>query len=187
MQHSWDAMRRELGGGGGTTQDGVGVATHVRKPGYSCTSPTRLLIPDRKLASSHRHMRHYVALLSWPVLTACLSFATPAAARPAHCFNVLSSLSPPRARAARSHLSSSWHTTSVTNQDNADVDRANRCIMFMLLSVCPETPPHACRSVALSPSLAAISIPRSFAHSLARQNAQHAALLATKAGRRTVV
>jgi hypothetical protein len=139
MQHSWDAMRRELGGGGGTTQDGVGVATHVRKPGYSCTSPTRLLIPDRKLASSHRHMRHYVALLSWPVLTACLSFATPAAARPAHCFNVLSRLSPPRARAARSHLGSSWHTTSVTNQDNADVDRANRCIMFMLLSVCSET------------------------------------------------
>lgn len=138
MQHSWDAMRRELGGGGGTTQDGVGVATHVRKPGYSCTSPTRLLIPDRKLASSHRHMRHYVALLSWPVLTAGLSFATPAAARPAHCLNVLSALSPPRSSSAEPPWFQLAHLVG-TNQDNADVDRDNRCIMFMLLSVCPET------------------------------------------------
>ena len=30
------------------------VATHVRTPGYSCTSPSRLRIPDRTLASSHR-------------------------------------------------------------------------------------------------------------------------------------
>jgi len=70
-------------------------------------------------------MRQHVA-----VLTACL-FATPAAARSAHCFNVHSRH---RARAARSHLGSSRHTTSVPIR-TMQADRAIRSVM--LLTVCP--------------------------------------------------
>ena len=152
-------MRRELGGGGGTTQDGVGVATHVRKPGYSCTSPTRLLIPDRKLASSHRHMRQYVALLSWPVLTACLSFATPAAARSAHCFNVLSLH---RARAARRHLGSSRHTTSVPirTMQTLTVLIGVPCSRYFLSVRKPSTCLPTCSFHVISLSLSLCLLPR---------------------------
>lgn len=113
-----------------------GVATHVRKPGYSCTSPSRLLIPDRKLASSHRHMRQYVALLSCPVLTACLWFCHPCCREVCALFQ--RPLSPPRSSSEKPPWFQLAHHVG-TNQDNADVDCANRCTMFTLLSVCPET------------------------------------------------
>ena len=47
--------------------------------------------------------------------------------------------------------------------------------------------PSACRPTCSFLALSAISLPRPFAHSLARQNAQRAALPATKAGCRTIV
>ena len=129
-------------------------------------------------------MRQHVAVPSRPVLTACLCACLPALRHPCcreACALFQRPLSRPRARAARSHLGSSWHTLSVPIRA-MQTDCANRCIMFMSLSDCPET---LHMPVALSPS--AISLPRPFAHSLARQNAQRAALPATKAGRRTVV
>ena len=159
-------------------------AIHV-PPTYSCTSPLGLLMSDRKITSwaATDRQTHETTCHS-PVVT---SLATPAAAaRSAHRFNVLS---PDRARAARSHLGSSWHTTSVPIR-TMQVDGANRwCIMFMLLSVYSETiPPHACRPLAFSLHISnTLSLPRPFAHGLARQNVERAALLATKAGRRTVV
>ena len=73
-----------------------------------------------------------------------------------------------------------------TNQDNAD--RLCCSVYHVHVTFCLSgNPPHACRPVALSPSPSVIALPRPFAHSLARQDAQRAALPATKAGRRTVV
>jgi len=94
-----------------------------------------------------------------------------------------------RARAARSHLGSSRHTTSVPirTMQTLTVIIGVPCSCYFLSVRKPFDPPHACRPVAFSPSPSAISFPRPFAHSLARQNAQRAALPATKAGRRTVV
>lgn len=85
----WDAMR------GWWTRV---VATHVRRQAILARRPLGCY---RSRASSHRHETTCRSPDSLP-------FATPAPARPAHCFNVLCV---DRARAARRHLGSSWHTT----------------------------------------------------------------------------
>ena len=156
MQHSWDAMRREPGVVV-VEEKQHGVATHVRTPGYSCTSPSRLRIPDRKLASSHRQ-HETTCRSSVPSCLDSLPVCLPALCHPCcreACALFQRPLSRPRARAARSHLGSSWHTTSVPIRA-MQTDCAIRCIMFMLLSDCPETlhMPVALSSSLLSPSLA---------------------------------
>jgi hypothetical protein len=158
MQHSWDAMRREPGVVV-VEEKQHGVATHVRTPGYSCTSPSRLRIPDRKLASSHRQ-HETTCRSSVPSCLDSLPVCLPALCHPCcreACALFQRPLSRPRARAARSHLGSSWHTTSVPIRA-MQTDCAIRCIMFMLLSDCPET---LHMPVALSPSLLSPSLAHS--------------------------
>ena len=131
-------------------------------------------------------MRQHVAVPSRPVLTACLCaylpFATLAAARPAHCFNVLS-----RDRALEQR------GATLVPVGTPRRHQSGQCRPTVLFGVsCPcyfltVRTPSACRPTCSFLALSAISLPRPFAHSLARQNAQRAALPATKAGRRTVV
>ena len=129
-------------------------------------------------------MRQHVAVPSRPVLTACLCaylpFATLAAARPAHCFNVLS-----RDRALEQRGATLVPVGTPcryqSGQCRPTVLFGVSCSCYFLSVRKPSTCLPTCSFVSLS------LCHRPFAHSLARQKAQRAALPATKAGRRTVV
>jgi hypothetical protein len=109
-------------------------------------------------------MRQHVA-----VLTACL--LPPLLPRG---LRTVSTSTRDRARAARSHLGSSRHTTSapIRTMQNRFAARLRCCCCSVAQSA--RSPPHACRPVSASPSP---SLPRCDVRSLARQQIGRAALL----------
>ena len=128
-------------------------------------------------------MRQHVALPSRPVLTACL----PALCHPC-CREACALFQRPSLDRALEQRGATLVPVGTPRRYQSGQCRPTvlfrvSCSCYFLSVRKPSTCLPTCSF--LSPS--AISLPRPFAHSLARQNAQRAALPATKAGRRTVV
>ena len=140
MQHNIAGMRCDVtrawrGGGGGVSRLTYARRAILARHLLGCAYPIA-----SKLASSHRQ-HETTCRSSVPSCLDSLPVCLPALCHPCcreACALFQRPLSRPRARAARSHLGSSWHTTSVPIRA-MQTDCAIRCIMFMLLSDCPGT------------------------------------------------